>query len=167
MRPAYPAERRNGTGCPPRSWQERPAVQRTIPADVQQGTVPDGLRADLRQPRRDDARGQLRDRGRHVRGEDRRHHRGDAPRALPVLSRPPGVHPEKERETPATGPAIMVGQTRRRSGAPPAGSLLRADVLRPLTRIPARAGLPYRPPGNTANLTRDLALPPGSLHGTL
>ena len=33
------------------------------------------------------------DRGRHVRGEDRRNHRGDAPRALPVHSGPAGLHP--------------------------------------------------------------------------
>ena len=32
-------------------------------------------------------------RGRHVHGEDRRHHRGDAPRALPVHSGPAGLHP--------------------------------------------------------------------------
>ena len=28
------AERRNGTGCPPRPWQERPAVRRAQPANV-------------------------------------------------------------------------------------------------------------------------------------
>ena len=53
-------------------------MQRTVPADVQPAAVPAGLRAHLLQPRRDDARGHAGDRGRHVHGEDRRHHRGDA-----------------------------------------------------------------------------------------
>ena len=52
--------------------------------------------------------GQRRDRGRHVRGEDRRNHRGDARRAVPVRAGPAGAHPEKERENAAAGPAVMV-----------------------------------------------------------
>src|SRR5450631_461471 len=54
------AERRVGDGCPPRPWQERPAVQRTVPTDVQPRPVPAGLREDLRQPGRHDSRGALR-----------------------------------------------------------------------------------------------------------
>ena len=93
------AERRNGTGCPPRPWQERPAVQRTVPTDVQPRPVPAGLREDLRQPGRHDPRDQRRDRGRHVRGQDRPDHRGDAARTVSLQPGPTDLHPEEERES--------------------------------------------------------------------
>ena len=41
----------------------------------------------------DDHRGQPGNRGRHVHGENRCHHRGNAPRTLPVHSGPAGLHP--------------------------------------------------------------------------
>ena len=58
--------------------------------------------------------------------------------------------PKKNGKLRPAGPAIMVGQARRRSGAPPAGGVLRADVLRPVARIPARTGLPHRTAGSAA-----------------
>ena len=149
------AERRNGTGCPPRTWQERPAVQRTVPTDVQPQPVPAGLREDLRQPGRHDPRGRRRDRGRHVRGQDRPDHRGDAARTVSLQSGPADLHPEEERETAPAGTAVLVGQTRRRGGPPAAGGVLRADVLRPFARVPARQGMPHRSAGSGANLDRD------------
>ena len=78
------------------------------------------------------------DRGRHVAGQDRAHHRCAAPRALPVQACPADLHPEKEREEKAAGPAVLVGQTRRRSDPPASGGVLRAAVLRPVTRVPSR-----------------------------
>ena len=90
------AERRNGTGCPPRTRQERSAVYRTVSTTVQPAAVSAGVRADLLQPGSDDTRGHTRNRGRHVHGQDRRHHRGDAPRALPICSGAARVHPEDE-----------------------------------------------------------------------
>ena len=51
--------------------------------------------------------------------------------------------PEKERETKTARPAIVVGLNRRRSDPPPAGGVLRAAVLRPLSRFPSRPGLPH------------------------
>ena len=70
-------------------------------------------------------------------------------------SGPAGLHPEEERETAPAGPAVLVGQARRRSGAPAAGGVLRADVLRPFARVPDRARLPHRAAGGAANLDRD------------
>ena len=52
-------------------------------------------------------------RGRHVHGEDRSHHRCDAPRALPLPAGPAGAHPEEEREDAPAGVADLVGQARR------------------------------------------------------
>ena len=72
--------------------------ERAVPTAVQPAAVPAGLRAHLRQRRGDDAGGHRGDRGRHVPGEDRRDHRRDAPRALPVHAGPAGLHPEEERE---------------------------------------------------------------------
>src|SRR3712207_8909596 len=42
------------------------------------------------------------------------------------------------------GVADLVGQTRRRSRAAPAGGLLRADVLRSVPRVPATSGLSHQ-----------------------
>ena len=52
--------------------------------------------------------------------------------------------PQEEREDAPAGPADLVGQAGRRGGAPAAGGLLRAAVLRPLARVPARTRLPHR-----------------------
>ena len=41
-------------------------------------------------------------------------------RAVPVRPGPPRVYPEEEREAPASGPAVLVRQARRRGGAPAA-----------------------------------------------
>ena len=65
-------------------------LERTVSTTVQPAVVSAGLRAHLRQPRRDDARGHGGNRGRHVPGEDRTHHRRAAPRALPVHARSGG-----------------------------------------------------------------------------
>ena len=88
-------------------------------------------------------------------GEDRAHHRCDAPRALPVRAGPAGLHPEEEREDAPAGPADLVGQAGRRSGAPAVGGVLRAEVLRPLPRVPSRPGLPHRAAGGGQHLDRD------------
>src|SRR5690349_21932062 len=92
------ADSRSGTWRSPRAWQEGPAAHAALPADVQQGSVPAGLREHLLQPGSDETRGQRRNRRRHVRGQDRPDHRGDAARAVPVLPGPPRLHPEEERE---------------------------------------------------------------------
>ena len=64
----------------------------------------------VRQRRRDDPRPLRGDRGRHVTGQDRAHHRYAAPRALPVPASAAGLHPEKERkQNAAARPAVMVG----------------------------------------------------------
>ena len=63
--------------------------------------------------------------------------------------------PKKNRETAPAGTAVLVGQARRRGGAPATGGVLRADVLRPLARVPARQGMPHRAAGSGANLDRD------------
>ena len=55
-----------------------------------------GLRQHLLQQGSDDAGGQRGDRGRHVRGEDRPDHRGDARRAVPVRPGPPRVYIPKK-----------------------------------------------------------------------
>ena len=52
--------------------------------------------------------------------------------------------PKKNGKTKAARPAVLVGQARRRSDPPPAGGVLRAAVLRPLTRFPSRPWLPHR-----------------------
>src|SRR4249919_2091663 len=136
------AERRNGTGYPPRAWQQRPAVQPTVPTDVQPRPVPAGLRENLRQPGRHDPRDQRRDRGRHVRGQDRPDHRGDAARTVSLPSGPTDLHSEEERKAASAGTAVVVGQARRRGGVPAVGGVLRTDVLRPFARVPARQRLP-------------------------
>ena len=51
--------------------------------------------------------------------------------------------PKKNGKQRPLGPADLVGQAGRRGGAPAAGGLLRAPVLRPLPRIPPRPGLPH------------------------
>ena len=43
------------------------------------------------------------------RGQDRPHHRCDAPRALPVQPRSTDLHPEKEREDTSSRHADLVG----------------------------------------------------------
>ncbi|WP_210435000.1 hypothetical protein [Saccharopolyspora sp. ASAGF58] len=75
--------------------------------------------------------------GRHVHGEDRCHHRGDAPRALPIFSGAADPHSQEEWEVASAGAAVMVGQTGRGGGAPAAGGLLRTSVLWPLARVPS------------------------------
>jgi hypothetical protein len=50
------AESRNGIERSPRARQEGPATYAALPADVQQGTVPAGVREHLLQPGSDDAR---------------------------------------------------------------------------------------------------------------
>jgi hypothetical protein len=72
---------------------------------------------------------QHRNRRRHVRGEDRSDHRGDASRALPLRPSPAGVHPQEERENAPARPADVVRQAGRRDGAPPTGGILRTAVL--------------------------------------
>src|SRR5689334_3931521 len=149
------AESRNGTGCPPRPWQERPAMQRAVPTDVQPRSVSAGLRENLRQPGRHDPRGQRRDRGRYVRGQDRPDHRSDAARTVSLQSGPAGLRPEKEWETTTAGTAVLVGQARRRSGPRAVRGILRTDVLRPFARVPARQGMPHRTAKSGENLDRD------------
>ena len=68
---------------------------------------------------------------------------------------PAGLHPEEERETAPAGPADLVGQAGRRGGAPAVGGVLRADVLRPVPRVPPRPGLPHRIAGGGQHLDRD------------
>src|SRR5215207_4347830 len=94
------ADSRSGTWRSPRAWQEGPAVHAALPADVQQGSVPAGLRERLLQPGSDDTRSQRRNRRRHVRGQDRPDHRGVTARAVPVLPGPPRLYPQEESETP-------------------------------------------------------------------
>ena len=63
--------------------------------------------------------------------------------------------PKKNGKTASARPADLVGQARRRGGAPAAGGVLRADVLRPLPRVPSRPGLPHRAAGGGEHLDRD------------
>ena len=63
--------------------------------------------------------------------------------------------PKKNGKTAPAGPADLVGQAGRRSGAPAAGGVLRAAVLRPLPRVPSRPGLPHRAARGGQHLDRD------------
>jgi hypothetical protein len=67
-----------------------------------------GVRQRLLQPGGDDAGRQRGNRRRHDRGQDRPDYRADAVRAVPVLPRPPHLYPEKEREAPSSGTAVVV-----------------------------------------------------------
>jgi len=146
------ADSRSGTWRSPRARQEGPAVHAALPADVQQGSVPAGLREHLLQPGSDDTRSQRRNRRRHVRGQDRPDHRGDAARAVPVLPGPPRLYSQEERETPPPRPAVMVRQAGRRSGPSPAGGDLRAAVFRPVARVPERTRMSHRTAGDPRDL---------------
>ena len=90
------AGRRNGTCRPPRARQEGPDNVTELYRQLfnkelyllaygriyaNQGAMTPGARR--------------RDRGRHVRGEDERNHRGDAPRALPLPRQPGGCSSRK------------------------------------------------------------------------
>src|SRR6266568_525003 len=75
-------------------------------------------------------------RGWHVTGQDRPHHRCDAPRALPVQARPANLYSQEEREEKTAGAAVLVGQACRRSDPPDPGGVLRAAVLRPIPWFP-------------------------------
>ena len=77
---------------------------RAVSTAVQPAVVSAGLRAHLLQQGCDDARGHAGDRGRHVPGQDRAHHRCDAPRALPVHARSGGCYiPKKNGKTRPLG----------------------------------------------------------------
>ena len=52
--------------------------------------------------------------------------------------------PKKDGRTAAAGIAVVVGQAGRRSRASAVGGVLRAAVLRLLSRFPARPGVPHR-----------------------
>jgi hypothetical protein len=71
-------------------------VHRTVPTTIQPAVIPAGLRAHLLQPWGNDTRSRWGDRGRHVAGQDRTHHRCFAPRALPVQASAADLYPEKE-----------------------------------------------------------------------
>src|SRR6266536_3473216 len=92
------ATSRSGIERSPRARQEGPAVHAAVPADVQRGSVPAGLREHLLQRRGDDAGGQRGNCRRHVRGKDRTDYRADAAREVPVLAGTTRLHSEKERE---------------------------------------------------------------------
>src|SRR4051812_24161794 len=77
-----------------------------------------------------------------------------APRALPVQAGPADLHSQEERDEKAAGPAVLVGQTRRRSGPPASGGVLRTAVLRPVTRVPTGTWLPHRSVGGRESLAR-------------
>src|SRR5580658_3323892 len=68
------AKRRSGTGCPPRTRWEGPAVQRAVSTNVQPVAVPVGLWAHLLQCGGDDSGAYTGNRGRHVHGKDRGDH---------------------------------------------------------------------------------------------
>ena len=68
---------------------------------------------------------------------------------------PAEIIPKKNGKLRPLGLPTWSGQTRRRSSAPPAGGILRADVLRPFARFPARERLSHRTAGNAAHLDRD------------
>src|SRR5271165_2316472 len=102
------ANSRSGIERSPRARQEGPAVRAAVQADVQQGSVPAGLRERLLQLRGDDAGGQRGNRRRHVRGEDRTDYGADATREAPVLAGTTRLHPEKEREATPSRHAVMV-----------------------------------------------------------
>ena len=184
MRPAYPADppRRTGkpstgrrsTGdgtfdgrevcecrTPKRSWMS--SVNAAGAACQLKGSI-DSLfnpscicwpTADLLQQRSDDARTWRGNRGRHDDGLDRRDHRRGASRALPISARPAPLHSQEGWEAAAAGSAVMVGQAAGRSDPPAVGGVSRAAVLRALTRLPARPGLPHRLGRGGQDLDRD------------
>ena len=63
--------------------------------------------------------------------------------------------PKKDGKQQAAGSAVVVGQAARRSRAPAVGGVLRAAVLRALSRLPPRPGLPHRLARGGGNLDRD------------
>ena len=83
------------------------------------------------------------DRGRHVTGQDRAHHRRVASRTLSIQPRQTDLHSEEEWEGRPLGlPSWtdkLVGEVIRLL----LGSVLRAAVLRPFTRFPSPPRLPH------------------------
>ena len=63
--------------------------------------------------------------------------------------------PKKNGKRRPLGLPTWSDKLRRRSGAPAAGGLLRAAVLRPLPWFPARPGLPHRTARGGQHLDRD------------
>ena len=129
--------------------------ERTVSTTVQPAVVSAGLRAHLLQPGGDDARGHaetvdgmsLGKIGRIIDAMRHERYRFSPVRRVYI--------PKKNGKTAAAGPAVLVGQARRRGGAPAVGGVLRADVLRPLARVPSRPGLPHRAAGGGQHLDRD------------
>ena len=131
-------------------------LERTVSAAVQPGVVSAGLRAHLLQQGRDDARG-------HGRKPWTACHwpRSSASSRRCATSatgsaRSGGCYiPKKNGKTAPAGAADLVGQAGRRGGAPAAGGVLRAAVLRPVPRVPSRPGLPHRVARGGQHLDRD------------
>src|SRR6266508_2417970 len=111
------AERRNGAGCLARARQAWSAAGEAVSATVQPPALPGGLQAVVCQQGCDDARGHRRDRGRHVAGQDRAHHRRRSCRAVAMASGETCPYPQTEREATRAGVADLVGQAAGRSGA--------------------------------------------------
>ena len=61
-----------------------------------------------------------------------------------VPTRPATLHPKEGRAAAAAGSAVVVGQAVGRSDPSVVGGVLRAAVLRALTRLPARPRVPHR-----------------------
>jgi hypothetical protein len=113
---------------------------------VQSTVVSDRLREDLLQPRCDDARCDVGDRGRHAPGQNTGDHRNAPLRALPMETSATGLHRQERlgEEEASAGSAVVVGQAATGSDPHASGCVLRTAVLQPLTRVPAGPGMSHR-----------------------
>src|SRR5947209_6264569 len=106
------AERRSLSGYRPGTGQTRITAGTSLSTTVQSGALPAGLWKDLPEPGRDDTRGDGRNRGRDVAGEDPGDHRNAPPGALPMDAGAAHLHRQETlgEAAPARHPDV-VGQT--------------------------------------------------------